>query len=122
MTKENFITIAEEVPFDFIVWAVPIQSWEPGYGEETFRYEVTEKDSRPYVEGETRVHEGCIPILVPAGINLVERAVATLRKAIAEAEEKVEEKIKEEREQLARKTADLEEKIKALTCLTYDEE
>lgn len=59
------------------IWAVPTSEWErkndPDIG--MFRYEVAQYQ---YQTGAVKVRECEVTLTVPAGINLLERAIATL--------------------------------------------
>lgn len=80
------------------VWAVPTSEYErkndPSVG--MFRYEITE---RAWATGAVKVKEYDITLQVPAGINLLERAIATLEeertRVLGEAQKKAMELEKE---------------------------
>jgi hypothetical protein len=59
------------------IWAIPKPFPEPG--EEPFTFEV--RTDRPWGTGAVMIHEEEITLEIPAGINLVAKAVETLEHA-----------------------------------------
>ena len=81
-------TKATIVTGDVSIWAHPRRSWEIE-GDEPFVLTI----NRQYIEGEIEVIRHSVSLTVPAGIDLLERAVATLQgrktEVMAEAQKKV---------------------------------
>lgn len=89
------------------VWAIPKSSWERVEGEDAFRYVI--KDSTPWESGAVKVCTQEVELVVPAGIDLLARAVETLqekqRAVLAEAH---------------RQNTEYEEQIKRLLMIGHD--
>lgn len=73
------ITKREKVAGKAYVWAIPTCQWERQNDPEMgmFKYQVSTNDHM-YYSGSVKVCEHEVELTVPAGINLLERAVATL--------------------------------------------
>lgn len=82
------------------VWAVPKYSWEleaelrenPNTTPRPFKYALY-AGTKPWQDGAVQVVEREVSIVVPAGINLVEKAVETLEEAKRELYVETQEKI-----------------------------
>jgi hypothetical protein len=59
------------------IWAIPNSFPEPG--EDPFTFEV--RTDRPWATGAVMIHEEDITVTIPAGINLIAKAVETLEHA-----------------------------------------
>lgn len=72
------ITKKEAVTGKVAVWAIPTSSWErKAEDSPVFRYEI--KTNEAYQPGAVKVQEYEISLVVPAGLDLLARAVATLQ-------------------------------------------
>lgn len=119
MREQDYRTEEEVVEEDVVVWAVPIKSYEEGYGERTFKYRMEIRNDSPYEEGATAVVGARVKVTVPAGINLVEKAVATLRRKKEEADAEYEKEVAERLERKLQKKKRLDDQIAALSLLTH---
>lgn len=94
------ITEKEVVTGKVFVWAVPTPSYlKDKYGDRPFHYELNTSDYS-YVKGAVKVHEQEISVLVPAGINLVAKAIETLEDEKVKAREEYLKKIAEYQQQI----------------------
>jgi hypothetical protein len=82
------------------VWAIPRSAWhmEQYPKDLPFSYEILR--GSPYTNGSVLVHEEEITMLVPAGIDLVERAVLTLKDQMDLIQKDADERIQEIQEQI----------------------
>ena len=79
-----------EVTSKASIWAIPKSESSiqyelqdnPGVVPETFFYKIYAGYSTPYESGAVKVHEFEVVAFVPAGINLVEKAIETLESEI----------------------------------------
>ena len=100
-------TTNEVVAGNIDVWAVPTSVWEQEeLGMGVFKYRLKGDCDRCWDDGAVKVHTQEIVVTVPDGIDLRERAVATL----TEEQERIERECKE-------RVANLEKQIRALLCL-----
>lgn len=77
LTEETTVTGPVEV------WAIPRREWEPET-DPPYHYEI--RTGNPYVKGAVRVHMvPDVTITIPAGVNLVAKAIETLTKERADA-------------------------------------
>lgn len=70
-------TVDELVEGKMQVWAIPDKY--PDEGEPPFRYVVRDNIGSPYQDGAVMVKEQDVTIRVPAGIDLLEKAIETLK-------------------------------------------
>lgn len=105
----------ENTPVEGVVqiWAEPKSQWKMDRDEEEtglqqFPFEYTLRTSAPYGTSNVMVHEVPMTLHVPAGINLLAKAVETLNAAIVE-----------ERKTSALRVADLQEKANRLLMLEF---
>lgn len=75
------ITVKAPVTGKVAVWALPTSDWERKRDASlgVFKYEL-HTDS-PYQSGAVKVQEYDVTLIVPAGVDLLQRAVATLMEA-----------------------------------------
>lgn len=73
------ITKREKVKGKAYIWAIPTSDYERSHNKElgVFKYQVSTEE-RIYYTGAVKVCEHEVLLEVPAGVNLLERAVATL--------------------------------------------
>jgi len=87
------LTKREKVQGTAFIWALPTTEWERNMDPElgVFKYNVSTQSHR-YESGAVKVSEHPISLEVPAGINLLERAIATLneekQRVLGEAQKK----------------------------------
>lgn len=105
----DIFTKPEHVLGTAYIWAVPLHSWEITEEDRAdgrlFKYQLSTSPDL-YIQGSVRVHEFPISAVVPAGLNLVEKAVETLESSIAK-----------KREEFLKEEADLKDQIKKLLLL-----
>ena len=100
-------TTNEMVKGNIDVWAVPTSVWEQEeLGMGVFKYRLKGDTDRCWEDGAVKVHTQECEIVVPDGIDLRERAVATL----TEEQERIERECKE-------RVTHLENQIRSLLCL-----
>lgn len=99
----NIYTKRTPVTGEVDVWAIPNPYAEEG--ELPFKYEL--RLDKPWQTGAVRVTSESITITVPAGINLIAKAVETLKEAKEDAHESY-----------VRETQRLDERIQHLLMLT----
>lgn len=84
-------TVETKVWADAAIWAIPktVEALKyenrvnpDGTVSEPFMYKIYVGYSTPYESGAVKVHDFEVVATVPAGINLVEKAVETMRKEI----------------------------------------
>ena len=106
----DIYTKAETVTGTVYIWAIPLSQWEITEEDKAkgrlFKYAISTCDNL-YIQGSVLVHEVCFSAQVPAGLNLVEKAVETLEASIAK-----------KREEFLKEEASLREQIKGLLLLT----
>lgn len=73
------------------VWAVPNRYGEPG--EEPFTYEI--RTTSPWGSGSVEVNAYSITLVVPAGLNLIAKAIKTIEAAKKEASDEYLAKLRE---------------------------
>ena len=89
------ITQKTKVVGPVAVWAIPTNEWERQQNKDlgVFKYVLSTCDR--YESGAVKVHEYTVGLTVPAGIDLLQRAVATLMEAkdkvLGEAQRRAEE-------------------------------
>jgi len=86
------------------IWAIPKSFPEPG--EEPFTFEV--RTDRPWATGAVMIHEEDVTLIIPAGINLIAKAVETLEQAK-----------REKTDDYVRDLKDLDRRIDDLKLLTH---
>ncbi len=104
----NYLTKDTEVKGDISIWAVPRRGAEPD--EDPFEYELFTEGNKPWRDGAVKVNTLPVTLMVPAGLNLVQKAVETLKEAQNEILKDANEKV-----------AELEARIGELALLTHQE-
>jgi hypothetical protein len=105
----DYLTKAEPVTGDIDIWAVP-RSQYADKNDPPWHYELR-AGSRCWTTGAVLVNTVPVTLTVPAGLNLVSKAIETLKKEKAE---KYDSYLKE--------IADLDQQIEQLQMLTYQPE
>lgn len=104
------LTKREKVQGTAFIWALPTSDWERKMDPEigVFKYDVSTQSHR-YESGAVKVSEHPISLEVPAGINLLERAIATLneekQRVLGEAQ---------------KKATEIQEQINGLLMITHE--
>ena len=89
-------TTMTEVTEPLCIWAIPKHEYQIEADPHSlpFNYEFRRKGHTPYQDGSTLVHTVDVTLVVPAGIDLLEKAIETLKSEIqktrAEAQVQVE--------------------------------
>lgn len=106
------LTKKTSVPGIIQIWALPKASWEINteeYDGQPFKYALYGENSRPYQDGAVMVVEHRASFEVPAGVDLLAAAIATLQKqktdVLAEA---------------MKKTTEIEKQINQLQLIGYE--
>jgi len=105
----NFdITAETVVRQDIFIWAIPQSAWyiEEHPDECPYTFEV--RTDKPWEKGAVKVYEQELELVVPAGINVTEKAIETFKEAQREVQLEADEKIN-----------NLEDRIKALLQITH---
>lgn len=94
-----------------VIWSVPKIRWKDDTVENTgeWQFELHMKGESVYTTGAVKVHEVPISVTLPAGINLVEKAIQT-----------VQDEINRENERHWEKVGTLHKHLDALKQLTYN--
>lgn len=100
------LTKQTDVVGQISIWAVPKSNPEPG--EEPFEYELYSEYASPWKQGAVKVNTLAVTLTVPAGLNLIQKAVETLKEAQDELRKECVEKVEK-----------LEDRIKELALLTH---
>lgn len=101
-----------EVVQKMSIWAIPKSDYEIDEskpGEMPFNYKIMTTMNTPWQDGSVKVHEAEMVMYVPAGLDLLEKAVETLK-----------EQIKETRAEAQSKIHKYEEQINNLMLLEWD--
>lgn len=75
------ITQKTKVVGPVAVWATPTNEWERQQNKDLGVFKYVLRTTAPYEAGSVKVHEYSVSLTVPAGIDLLQRAVATLMEA-----------------------------------------
>jgi len=102
----DYLTKLTEVTQDISIWAVPNHNAEPD--QDPFDYELFTVGSRPWRDGAVKVNTLPVTLMVPAGLNLIQKAIETLKEAQDEVLKDAHEKV-----------AELEKRIGEFTLLTH---
>ncbi len=101
----DYLTKLTEVTQDVSIWAVPNHNAEAN--QDPFTYELY-TDGKPWRDGAVKVNTLPVTLMVPAGLNLIQKAIETLKEAQDEVLKDANEKV-----------AELEKRIGEFTLLTY---
>jgi hypothetical protein len=71
-------TVKEEVTGPVSVWALPTTEWERKNDVNLGFFKYCIRTDTPYIRGSVKVHDYTIRVQVPEGIDLLQRAIATL--------------------------------------------
>ena len=85
-----------EVVQKMAIWAIPKSDYEieeSAPGEMPFKYQIMTSGGSPWQDGSVKVHEKEITMYVPAGLDLLEKAVETLKEQIKETRAEAQSKI-----------------------------
>ncbi len=102
----NYLTTRQKVEGEISIWAVPKYNPEPG--NDPFEYELFSGSTKPWRNGAVKVNTETIVVHLPGGLNLVAKAVETLREAQVEI-----------RNEATKNVEELEQRIRELGLLTY---
>ena len=102
----DYLTKLTEVTQDISIWAVPNHDAAPD--QDPFNYELFTVGSRPWRDGAVKVNTLPVTLMVPAGLNLIQKAIDTLKEAQDEVLKDAHEKV-----------AELEKRIGEFTLLTH---
>ena len=75
-------TTMQEVKAEAAVWALPRTKWEIEQSEDGCPFSYVLRTSDAWQEGAIKLHEVELKVILPSGIPLLEKAVATLKEAI----------------------------------------
>ena len=75
--KPHHFTVKQDVKGKVSIWAIPRSIEKIKEGKDPFRFELHTRD--PYVTGSVRIIEHEIELQLPAGIDLLAKAVETLK-------------------------------------------
>lgn len=107
----HYLTEERKVTGKVSIFAYPNPNFDPEDPDaEPFRYEISEGETH-WRRKAIKVKTFDIELTCPAGVNLVQEAIATMRTIIAE-----------KKQQLAEDIMELEEEISKLSLLTYQPE
>lgn len=101
ITKQSIIT------GEVSVWAIPKSSWEMEKGADPFKFVLATGDMS-YCRGAVKVYTTKVDVMIPAGIDLLQQAIATL-----------EEQQKNILAEAHKKHIELQEEINRLRLLTH---
>lgn len=102
----NYLTTRQKVEGEIAIWAVPKYNPEPDV--DPFEYELFSGSNKPWRDGAVKVNTETVTLHLPGGLNLVQKAVETLREAQVEIQTEA-----------TKNVAALEERIRELGLLTY---
>lgn len=101
-------TTKEVVSAEAAVYALPRTEHEISTSDDGCPFGYVLKTNPPWQDGAIKLHEVTIAVDLPAGIPLLEKAIETLKEAIAE-----------EEKESARKVAAMQARIDALALIEY---
>lgn len=101
----SYLTKKTEVTADISIWAVPKYNAEAD--DDPFNYELF-AGGKPWRSGAVKVNTIPVTLMVPEGLNLIQKAIETLKEAQDEVRTEADEKV-----------AELEKRIGEFTLLEY---
>ncbi len=101
-------TTQEVVSAEAAIWAIPRNEWQIEQSDDGCPFYYAQRTSDAWQDGAIKLHEVELGATLPEGIPLLEKAVQTLKDAIAE-----------ERAASEKRVADLQQRIDTLALIEY---